>query len=213
VRTVFLSHSSTDHAAVGRLLEALRGWGYESIFLDSDARNGIPGGANWKQERYAQLRRSAAVVPLYSASFFTSRWCFAEVVAAGLLGKPVIALRMNGTAVPPDLTAEQFIEFEADAATGFERLRRALEREDVTPSRDFVPNFGRSPYPGLNAFDEADAAVFFGRDDDVRAIVERLNHLRAFGGKRCFLLIAGASGSGKSSVLRAGLLAGLRSWT
>jgi hypothetical protein len=210
VRTIFLSHSSEDRAAAESVFSALRGWGYQSIFLDYDARSGIPGGADWKQELYAQLSRSAAVLPLYSSAFFESRWCFAEIVAAGLLGKPVIALRLDGASVPSDLTHEQFIEFEADASTGFGRLRRALEREDVTPSRDFVPDFTRPPYPGLNAFEESDAAVFFGRNDDIRGIVERVNYVRAFGGKRCFLLIAGPSGSGKSSVLRAGLLAGLR---
>src|SRR4029077_6523793 len=47
------------------------------------------------------------------------------------------------------------------------------------------------------------------RRDDVRAIVDRLNHMREFG-PRSFLMIAGPSGSGKSSLLRAGLLAALR---
>jgi hypothetical protein len=210
LRTVFLSHSSVDNEAAARVLAALRGWGYESIFLDFDARLGIGAGVNWKHELYTQLRRCAAVVPLYSQSFFASRWCFAEVVAAGLLGKPVVAFRLDGVQIPSDLTHEQLIDFSADAAAGFERLRLALEREDISPARDFAADFSRSPYPGLNAFDEADAAVFFGRRDDVRAIVQRLAFLREFGGQRSFLLIAGPSGSGKSSVLRAGVLPALR---
>jgi hypothetical protein len=213
VRTVFLSHSSADNPAAERVLAALRAWGYQSIFLDFDAQNGIGAGANWKQELYTQLRRCAAVVPLYSPSFFSSRWCFAEVVAAGLLGKPIVAFRLNGAQIPADLTHEQLIDFDADAAAGFERLRLALEREDISPSRDFAADFTRSPYPGLNAFDEADAAVFFGRRDDVRAIVDRLNHLREFGEQRSCLMIAGPSGSGKSSVLRAGVLPALRKQT
>lgn len=60
-----------------------------------------------------------------------------------------------------------------------------------------------SPYPGLAAFDVADAAFFHGRGALVQALLGRLDeHL--LGGPP--LVVVGASGAGKSSVLRAGLL-------
>ncbi len=58
-----------------------------------------------------------------------------------------------------------------------------------------------SPFPGLAAFEAERGGVFFGRD---MAIGQALDRLRA--GRGPFLLLIGASGSGKSSLLRAGLL-------
>ncbi|MEV5358021.1 hypothetical protein [Streptomyces sp. NPDC052693] len=55
------------------------------------------------------------------------------------------------------------------------------------------------PYVGLATFREADAAFFFGRERLTGALVEHLMEKR-------LLVLFGASGSGKSSVLRAGVL-------
>jgi beta-lactamase superfamily II metal-dependent hydrolase len=71
--------------------------------------------------------------------------------------------------------------------------------------REFTPKpfSGKCPYPGLEAFRESDAAFFFGREAQVAALLERIKTSR-------FLMIAGPSGSGKSSLVRAGLLAKLK---
>ena len=61
----------------------------------------------------------------------------------------------------------------------------------------------RNPYKGLRAFEEADADDFFGREGLTRHLVERLSRTR-------FLAVVGPSGSGKSSVVRAGLVPALR---
>lgn len=60
-----------------------------------------------------------------------------------------------------------------------------------------------NPYKGLRSFDEADAADFFGRDKLISQLVERLNDDDAAAN---FLAVVGPSGSGKSSVVRAGLI-------
>jgi DNA-binding SARP family transcriptional activator len=64
-----------------------------------------------------------------------------------------------------------------------------------------------NPYKGLAAFDEADAAFFFGREALVQRLVERLaeDHPLAR-----FLAVVGPSGSGKSSLVKAGLIPALR---
>jgi AAA ATPase domain/TIR domain len=59
-----------------------------------------------------------------------------------------------------------------------------------------------------SSFREEDAAVFFGRDAETQAVLERLDALRKPGRPKVVLLI-GASGSGKSSLMRAGVLARL----
>ncbi len=60
-----------------------------------------------------------------------------------------------------------------------------------------------SPYKGLSAFREEDAAIFFGRDRFIRDLVKSVNTKPLVG-------VVGASGSGKSSVVFAGLVPQLR---
>ncbi|WHT22475.1 hypothetical protein N8J89_15830 [Crossiella sp. CA-258035] len=60
-----------------------------------------------------------------------------------------------------------------------------------------------APYVGLAAFQTDDADRFFGRADTVRELIGRL-------AQRRFLAVFGASGAGKSSLLRAGLIATVR---
>ena len=77
-----------------------------------------------------------------------------------------------------------------------------------TGATTFVPGLdGVNPYKGLRAFDEADAADFFGREQIIRSIGRRLS--QPDGGGR-FVAVVGPSGSGKSSLVRAALLPALR---
>lgn len=71
-----------------------------------------------------------------------------------------------------------------------------------------VWDFAQPPFPGLEAFTEEDAAVFFGRDREIAELVERL-HPAVPGRARRFVTVVGPSGSGKSSLVRAGLLPAL----
>jgi len=64
----------------------------------------------------------------------------------------------------------------------------------VTPDR-----FSRAPYPGLRAFRREETDLFFGREECVGAMVDRLRETR-------FLAVLGSSGTGKSSVVKTGLL-------
>lgn len=70
-------------------------------------------------------------------------------------------------------------------------------------NRQPVCDLGICPYMGLQAFDEANAEYFYGREGLVQKLLNRLNH-------RSTVAVVGASGSGKSSVVRAGLMAQLR---
>lgn len=60
-----------------------------------------------------------------------------------------------------------------------------------------------SPYRGLEYFDVADAENFFGRDNFVADIIDKLH-------KKNLLFLVGASGCGKSSIARAGVIATLQ---
>ena len=61
------------------------------------------------------------------------------------------------------------------------------------------PFDGRCPYKGLDVFDEEDAELFFGREKLIENLVNRVKESRT-------VFITGPSGSGKSSLVRAGLI-------
>ena len=77
--------------------------------------------------------------------------------------------------------------------------------EPLLPSRSGRSLAGdESPYPGLTAFQEADANRFFGRKGDIAAAVARLRDTPLVG-------VVGPSGVGKSSFVRAGVVPALKS--
>jgi energy-coupling factor transporter ATP-binding protein EcfA2 len=61
------------------------------------------------------------------------------------------------------------------------------------------PFIGHSPYKGLDVFEEEDAGLFFGREKWVENLVGRVRDSRT-------IFVTGPSGSGKSSLVRAGLI-------
>ena len=75
--------------------------------------------------------------------------------------------------------------------------------ETITVSSEFIVN----PYKGLRSFDEADEFTFFGRDKLVKRLLEGLGENSSDSN---FLALVGPSGSGKSSVVRAGLIPAIR---
>ncbi|HWN68153.1 MAG TPA: SUMF1/EgtB/PvdO family nonheme iron enzyme [Haliangium sp.] len=111
--------------------------------------------------------------------------------------------------VAPDLAAviERCLTRDPDQryATG-EELLTALLALDLPGSRtsDQWPAHPRDParlhpYPGLRPFDVEDGGHFFGRDEDIRRVIARLR-------RTGMVLVAGTSGVGKSSLVRAGVL-------
>ena len=64
-----------------------------------------------------------------------------------------------------------------------------------------------SPYRGLAVFGEQDAGWFFGREAAAVEVLDRMSRLLAGAG---LLVVSGASGAGKSSLLRAGVLPRIR---
>jgi serine/threonine protein kinase/formylglycine-generating enzyme required for sulfatase activity len=78
-----------------------------------------------------------------------------------------------------------------------EELRDALE--EVLRTANAVPPPAGNPYRGLRAFEAEHRALFFGRSEEVSVVVERLR-------SKPFVVLAGESGVGKSSICRAGVL-------
>jgi hypothetical protein len=122
------------------------------------------------------------------------------------------ATREERSRLPRFLVATTWVEF-----------RQSLNDEDafhrlISGVRGREPGFGpggalfegECPYRGLQFFDVADAGFFFGREALTEWLVNELRPKAAGGRESRFLGILGSSGSGKSSLARAGLLAALK---
>src|SRR5262245_37568439 len=109
----------------------------------------------------------------------------------------------------PDLTALKALfipalhfEGEAELISRFLELAQAARQEDE-------PAPGIAPYTGLLFFDEPDSDLFFGLEALTAHLANRIID-RPIDSSLPFLAIVGASGSGKSSLVRAGLAVALK---
>lgn len=196
---VFVSHSTTDRAGAHDLAERLSAKGY-TCFLDFDS---IPGGAEWEQSIYTALGQSLVVLLYATPEAIASCWVFAEVMIARFRGIPVIPILVRDCQLWRHVeSTTQYIDLRSDPAAGYGRLWKSLANLQVTFQARRWPH-DRAPYPGLAAFEEEDAPVFFGREHDLAAAIALL---RPGGQQQRFLTLVGPSGSGKSSFVRAGLL-------
>lgn len=185
--------------------------GFGSLFLDLDPESGIGAGAEWERTLYAKLRQCHAVVVVLSPAWIASKWCFAEAVQAREKGKSLFPVVMKTCELPSILADFQSVNFLDNRDEAITRLLAGLEAIGLGPKDGPAPDPSPPPYPGMMAFDDTQAGLFFGRDDEIRALRENLESLRRHGALAPRLVLAlGASGSGKSSLVRAGLLPRLR---
>ncbi|MFC9333024.1 TIR domain-containing protein [Arthrobacter sp. NPDC057009] len=229
---VFLSHSSRDT----RQAVALKQWLVEQdpglaeeIFLDLDPVTGIAPGERWKEALLRANERCEVVICLLSTSWEDSRECMAEYRTAENLGKLILCARLeplaeegvtgewqrcdlfgNGPATEIPLRGE--VGPVVFLTEGLRRLHQGLRRAGIGAEHFVWPpphDPDRSPYRGWEPFEEADAAVFFGRDGQIVRGLDALRTMRSSGVESLFVIL-GPSGAGKSSFLRAGLVPRLR---
>src|SRR5262245_3154557 len=202
---IFISHSSLDQKVSDEVKAALARLGFERVFLDFDTERGIGLGENWEKRLYEELSRCHAVVLVLTQNWIASKWGFVELAQARALGKvilPVLCEPLGEHLVLPEIQAGDLLDWKGD---GLGRLERRLLAIGNELARGFSLDAQRPPYPGIHAFEAEDAAIYFGRDDETRAVIERLDARRRQGGAR-FIIVIGASGSGKSSLLKAGVV-------
>ncbi|XXY18474.1 serine/threonine-protein kinase [Sorangium sp. So ce216] len=102
--------------------------------------------------------------------------------------------------VPPALST-----FVASMLAKVPEQRPAMSRCQDMLARPWESEKDECPFPGLQPFTEAQAELFFGRDVEIRKLLADLEEMRE-GGTRRWLQIDGPSGSGKSSLVQAGIL-------
>jgi len=202
---VFVSYHRREQDAVESLARRLRALGLR-VFLD---RWYLVPGRPWPEALEAALRNCRSVAVLIGPGELGS-WQQREVSLAidrqaSEPGFPVIPVLLPGSEpVLGFLTQNTWIDLrqgidDEDALRLLAEVARgALPAAEVGPAAAEI-----CPYRGLLPFREEDAPLFFGRDEAIAV-------LHAATRKHAFVAVVGASGCGKSSVVRAGLIPALR---
>src|SRR5271163_521232 len=229
---LFVSHASRDDAMAVALEAWLDAHGFDDRFVD---HSDIDAGEKWAQALRDAAGACRVVVCLVTENWLASDECYSEFRAAWYMGKrivPLFALETAATVhrerldkllaedqgldLAPCLTPGGF-DLARDPEIG-RRLEQglraggALARIGLDPEAFAIDRRLRpTPFPGLASFsdDDADAALFYGRSREIAESLEELRKVRAEGDLRPFVIL-GASGSGKSSLLKAGIIPRLR---
>ncbi|MHA7901499.1 MAG: toll/interleukin-1 receptor domain-containing protein [Henriciella sp.] len=235
--TIFISHSSSDDRIATEFHRWLIDNGFKDTFID---HHNILGGERWKEALRRASSTARVTICLVTPSWLESSVCFGEFEVSWLMGKRTVPIYLlNSDHELSDTALQRLSRVNAedqgvdgtcfiDGQNG--RLNFSLDEEranlilsglraagastdvGLDPCAFAVESNQRpSPFPGLRSYgdDDADAAIFFGRSREIAEILEMLRRMRA--SKETHpLVLFGASGAGKSSLLRAGVIPRLR---
>ena len=206
---VFLSYSRTDAPAVRQIQAYLKQAGL-ATFLDRDQ---LPAGQPWLSALEQAIARCAAVAVLVGPAGLGT-WQQREVqlaldrqAEAERAGHPfpVIPILLPKVEDPPGgfLRLQTWVDLRSDLAdpTQLHLLLTGLRGQapaDASTLREAL-----CPYRGLLPFREEDAGLFFGREEAIDTLLGKLRDHN-------LVTLVGRSGSGKSSVVFAGLIPALR---
>lgn len=209
---IFLSHNSRDKPTVTRVAEKLKRAGLEPWL---DAWCLTPGG-NWQEELATGLRACSSCA-VFVGPHGLGDWVREELgIALDRAAKdrtfrlflvllPGLPEPFDASALPPFLSTRTWVDLREgiEKTRAFQALINAVKGIAPGPEVPIEPRTDICPYRGLQAFDEEHAEFYFGRNADIQRLIEKLKAAR-------FLAVLGPSGSGKSSLVRAGLLPALR---
>src|SRR5215510_814705 len=196
---VFVVHADADESFVQGYLLAKLGLAPERVFV----LKAMQLGKFITDEIERGVRSSRVAIVVLSSAYMADDWAlFAEhLVTYASVDKHthgvLLPLLLEDCEIPTHIQALVKLDFRDPTrevwTAEIDRLHQYLAQRPV-PDPD-IP----CPYPGMRPFTEQDAQLFFGRDAELDDIVRRLRR-----GEREIYVI-GASGSGKSSLIAAGL--------
>ncbi|TMQ10027.1 MAG: TIR domain-containing protein [Deltaproteobacteria bacterium] len=192
---LFVVHAADDADFVhGYLLPALNLPSARVLLI-----NALPLGSVVVSEIERGVAHSRFTVAVLSPAYLADHWAvFGEQLANHLSARDVrvIPLRLWDCKLPLRLDARVSLDFMDRACWETETARLRDLLHTATPTQEQIP----CPYPGMRPFAEQDANWFFGRDQEIDDLIGRIDR-----GEREIYVI-GPSGSGKSSLVQAGLL-------
>lgn len=214
---VFLLYSPNDKAAVEELADRLHEEGITSW------RGISPGlGESLQKSIYEGLAdsRSCAIFwgpsgdpPWRNEELRELLWRRVNSDEEDFRAIPILlprAERPSRSSLPAYLTSAAWVEFRFKLNDNAAFCQLCKEITGVEPAGETSFQLTVNPYRGLQAFNIDDDRFFFGREVQTQWLLEKLR--TSFGARKesRFLAILGPSGSGKSSLARAGLLASLK---
>jgi WD40 repeat protein len=197
---LFVVFSAADADFVrGYLLPALNVPPARVLLVDE-----LTPGARVVSEIERGVSSSRFTVAVLSPAYLEDRWAvFGDQLASHVSVEGgsaadvrVIPLRLTDCQLPLHLEARVCLDFTDRAGWDLEAARLRKRLQAPAPAEELIP----CPYPGMRPFAQDDASRFFGRDKELDDLVGRLDR-----GEREIYVI-GPSGSGKSSLVQAGLL-------
>jgi len=198
---LFISYAGADRAWVeGYLLDGLTGAGAR-CHSEAAFAPGVPRLLEFERAIRQSQRTLLILSPAYLAeglSQFTD--LLAQSYGLETATWPVIPLVLHPVELPPRLA--MLTQLDATDSTDWPAVIQRLCAELQRAVPGIAPRLP-CPYPGMVPFSEADSDRFFGRDREVQELLERLR-------LHPFMTVIGPSGSGKSSLVFAGLAPALR---
>jgi WD40 repeat protein len=203
---LFVSYAEADREWVeGYLLDALEQAGVR-VHSEAAFALGMPRVLEFERAVTRSRRVLLVLSPAYLVDETTG---FVDLLAQSYGDEvgtwPVIPLLLEPVSLPPRLKMLTGIDA-TDPAQREQVVARLGEElgKPVPPPAPLPP----CPYPGMRPFAEADAPFFHGREEETEDLVQRIAAQQ--GRERRFLAVIGPSGSGKSSLVFAGLVPKLR---
>lgn len=198
---VFVSYAEADRSwVVGYLLDALQQGG---VRINSEAAFAL--GRPRLLELEDAIKKSRRIILVLSPAYLADGFDQYVDLLAQTYGLesgtwPVIPLVLHPATLPPRLALLARLDATdpASHAEVIARLYKALERPVPGPAPRPA-----CPFPGMRPFREEDSGRFFGRQQEVDDLLQRLR-------LHPFIAVIGPSGSGKSSLVLAGLVPALR---
>lgn len=209
-RRVFISYSRQNSAFTRVLENDLKNAGME-VWIDYRK---LQGGDRWREEIERAIQYADYVVVCLSSAAITSFEVRQELKHALTYDKFVIPLLLeqvvSDLSLPENepiswLLQRNMISFMDDATFGSALMQLLAAFPNYRLPNTYFPidpDDIRNPFVGLNAFTEANADLFFGRENEIQHLLVRLTD----DAKQPLLAVVGSSGSGKSSLVHAGLL-------
>jgi WD40 repeat protein len=205
---IFLSHAGADTQAARQFAETLRRNGF-NVWFDKD---NLQPGDSWMASLENAISEASGML-VYVGRAGIQAWVDREV-RFGLVRNtqnpdfrliPVLGEGADPTRLPPFVEQHQFVDLR-DRDRAPERLRELFDilRGPAGSGAAIAPEYWNEhcPFRSLQTFRPEDSWLFFGRDQETEELLARL-------GREPAVVVIGNSGSGKSSLIQAGLIPAL----
>ncbi len=216
---IFISYAREDIAFVTRLKTDLSARGISS-WIDLESLR--PGTDDWEKELRKAIRSSSAILFAASPNAISSRHVKDELGIAAMYQRPIYPIWIHGDhwleAAPIgtiqyiDARGEMYSQALSALIQELSTIRgtSSTEKTLLFPPKFSLPHQPRNLYKGLRAFQGKDFQDFFGRGHFTQQLIQSLHHLLKPEQQEKLLprlvTVIGPSGSGKSSIIMAGLL-------